>query len=73
MYSSYRLGIFGFLTSNELRSAGIKSNNGLRDQRTALLWISKHIAGFGGDRENVTIIGQSAGGGSSKPVLFSRE
>ena len=61
--SSYRLGVLGFLSSNELREAGYKANNGIRDQRTALLWIKRNIAGFGGDPQNVTIGGESAGGG----------
>ena len=57
------MGVFGFLTSNELRQAGFKPNNGLRDQRVALKWIQKHIQDFGGDPENVTLSGESAGGG----------
>lgn len=62
---SYRLGMFGFLTSQELRDAGFKANNGLRDQRIAFDWIKKNIAGFGGDPANVTVAGESAGGGMS--------
>ena len=60
---SYRLGAPGFLTSNELRNSGYKSNNGLRDQRVALRWVQKHIYQFGGDPENITACGMSAGGG----------
>lgn len=60
---SYRLGAPGFLASEELLSAGIKSNNGLRDQRAALNWIRTYIEGFGGDPNNVTIAGESAGAG----------
>lgn len=60
---SYRTGIFGFLTSEELRVAGIPGNNGLRDQRVAFEWIKKNIAGFGGDPGNITVCGESAGGG----------
>jgi hypothetical protein len=60
------LNVFGFLTSEELRAAGYKANNGLRDQRTAILWVQKHIRDFGGDPNNVTLAGMSAGGGKDK-------
>lgn len=59
---SYRLGHLGFMTSKELRDAGFKSNRAFLDQRAALQWIQKSIAGFGGDPDNVTIVGESAGG-----------
>jgi carboxylesterase type B len=59
--NSYRLGLPGFLTSEELRAAGYKGNNFLRDQRTAFEWVRKHIDGFGGDPDNITVIGESAG------------
>ncbi|RHZ63669.1 hypothetical protein CDV55_106327 [Aspergillus turcosus] len=59
---NYRLGAFGFLTSDELRRAGYKANNGLRDQKVAMKWVQKHIADFGGDPDNVTLAGMSAGG-----------
>ena len=61
---SYRLGAAGFLTSKELRDAGYRSNNALRDQRVALEWVNTHIRDFGGDPENVTAGGMSAGGGA---------
>lgn len=61
---SYRLGVFGFLTSEELRNAGYAANNGLRDQRVAFEWIKKYIGGFGGDPDNITVGGESAGGGN---------
>lgn len=70
---NYRLGCPGFLTTPELRKAGYKANNGLRDQRAALTWIQQYIFGFGGDPENVTVAGQSAGGGnpgSSRAPVF---
>lgn len=59
---NYRLGVPGFLTNPELRGAGYKPNNGLRDQQVALSWIKEHIKGFGGDPDNVTVAGQSGGG-----------
>ncbi|OJI91469.1 hypothetical protein ASPTUDRAFT_198432 [Aspergillus tubingensis CBS 134.48] len=75
---NYRLGACGFLTSEELVTRGYPSNRGLLDQRAALLFIQKYIAGFGGAPESVTLVGQSAGGVSathhlqSKMPLFKR-
>jgi len=60
---SYRLGLPGLLTSEELRKAGYPGNNSVRDQRTALQWVRKNIAGFGGDPDNITVAGESAGAG----------
>lgn len=57
---NYRLGSFGFLASPE---DGI-ANAGLLDQRLALDWVQEHIHKFGGNPENVTIMGISAGAGS---------
>lgn len=62
---SYRLGAFGFLTSEELRRAGYKANNGFRDQRVGIEWVRRHIRDFGGDPDNITLAGMSAGGGSN--------
>ncbi|KAJ5760370.1 carboxylesterase [Penicillium odoratum] len=70
---NYRLGAAGFLTSEELRQAGYRSNNGLRDQRVALEWVQKHIRDFGGDPDNVTAAGQSAGGASVTYHLHSQK
>ncbi|KAJ5792605.1 uncharacterized protein N7503_008583 [Penicillium pulvis] len=70
---NYRLGAPGFLTSEELRQAGYRSNNGLRDQRVALEWVQKHIRDFGGDPDNVTAAGQSAGGASVTYHLHSQK
>ena len=61
---AYRLGPLGFLAHPELTAeSGRKSsgNYGLLDQIAALEWIQRNIAAFGGDRERVTIAGQSAG------------
>jgi carboxylesterase type B len=51
--------------SQELRDAGYLGNNSLRDQKCALVWTKNHIEGFGGDPENVTAFGESAGAGTS--------
>src|SRR6202161_2139593 len=61
---NYRLGIFGFLATHELvaedphHSAG---NYGLLDELACLQWVRRNIAVFGGDPDNVTIFGESAG------------
>lgn len=60
---NYRLGILGFMHSPNTEGL-IPSNNGLHDQDLALSWIHDNISGFGGDPENITVVGQSAGGES---------
>ena len=59
---NYRLGPLGFLCLPELaEEAGHTGNYGLYDQMTAMKWVKDNIAAFGGDPENMTIMGQSAG------------
>ena len=61
---NYRLGALGFLAHPALasRPGGPAGNYGLMDQQAALRWVRDNIGQFGGDRHNVTIAGESAGG-----------
>jgi len=71
---NYRVGIFGFLAHPELTKESpnhASGNYGLLDQVAALKWIKKNIAAFGGDPENVTIDGQSAGSMSVNCLVAS--
>jgi para-nitrobenzyl esterase len=60
----YRLGVFGFLSHPALTAeqGGASGNYALMDQIKALQWVKANIASFGGDPDNVTIFGHSAGG-----------
>lgn len=61
---SYRLGFEGFGYID-----GVPSNRGVRDWIAALEWVQENISQFGGDPQNVTIAGQSAGGGAVLTLL----
>lgn len=68
----YRLGPFGFLAHAALAAEAPGSGNyGLLDQQAALAWVRDNIASFGGDPNNVTIAGTSAGGDSVGLQLVS--
>ncbi|KAL4262457.1 Carboxylic ester hydrolase [Pleurotus pulmonarius] len=67
----YRLGIFGFLAGSKVKANGAL-NAGLLDQEFALKWVQQHISKFGGDPNQVTIWGESAGAGSVLQHVVAR-
>ncbi|NMB20417.1 MAG: carboxylesterase family protein [Firmicutes bacterium] len=70
---NYRLNAFGFLCHPEItkEAPGAPANFGHLDQQFATRWVQRNIAAFGGDPDNITIGGQSAGGGSVLSQLTS--
>ena len=70
---NYRLNAFGFLCHPEitLQQPDAPANFGHLDQQAGTRWVKRNIASFGGDPENITIGGQSAGGGSVMSQLTS--
>lgn len=65
---NYRLEVLGFLC---LDSKEVPGNAGMKDQVAALRWISKNIGSFGGDPNNVTIVGENSGGVCTALHMFS--
>lgn len=66
---NYRVGAFGFLPSR-LTARERLLNVGLKDQRCLLEWVQENVAAFGGDPDNVTIMGSSAGAHSVCLFIF---
>lgn len=64
---NYRVGCFGFAYAPD----EVASNAGLRDQIVALRWIASEISAFGGNPQNITVFGQSAGAKSAECLLAS--
>lgn len=73
---NYRLGVLGYLAHPELSAESpqnISGNYGLKDQVAALQWVERNISAFGGNPENVTIAGESAGALSVVLLMVSPE
>ena len=70
---NYRLGLFGYACLPELAAeAGHAGNYGLYDQLCALQWVHDNIAAFGGDPDNITVMGQSAGAHSVQMLCSTK-
>jgi para-nitrobenzyl esterase len=72
---NYRMGVFGFLASEDLRreGGGAAGNYGLMDMVAALQWVRDNITQFGGDPHNVTIFGESAGSFAVSTLMASQQ
>jgi para-nitrobenzyl esterase len=70
---NYRLGVFGFLATADMakEANGAAGNFGLLDSVAALRWVKQNIAEFGGDPDNVTIFGESAGSFAVSTLMAS--
>ena len=71
---AYRVGVFGYFADKDLAAEsehGSTGNYGLLDQIKALEWVHNNIAAFGGDADNVTIAGESAGSSSVNALCAS--
>jgi para-nitrobenzyl esterase len=70
---AYRLGALGFLVHPWLAEPeGPPGNYGLHDALAALDWVRENIAAFGGDRDNITLFGQSAGAMAAQALVSSK-
>lgn len=72
---AYRLGVFGYLAHPELsKESGHGSGNyALYDQMAGIKWVKENIAAFGGDPNNITVFGQSAGSRSIQGIICSTQ
>lgn len=70
---NYRIGLMSFADFTQIPGGEDYTdfNLGIRDQICALEWIQENISGFGGDPDNVTIFGESAGAGSTGCLMYS--
>lgn len=74
MTINYRLGVFGFLATEDLarEAGGSAGNYGLMDMVQALEWVKGNIGQFGGDPGNVTIFGESAGSSAVSTLMAAQ-
>ena len=71
---NYRVGVLGYLTHKDIfEEYGREGNFGLDDQLLAIKWVKRHIKDFGGDPDNITLMGQSAGAISIQYLCLSSQ
>ncbi|MBE5845856.1 MAG: carboxylesterase/lipase family protein [Butyrivibrio sp.] len=71
---NYRVGVLGYLTHKDIfEEYGREGNFGLDDQLLAIKWVKRHIKDFGGDPNNITLMGQSAGAISIQYLCLSSQ
>ena len=71
---NYRLGVLGFMALDRLESGEVSNANfGLQDQVAAIKWVADNIEEFGGDKERITVHGQSAGATSTSLHLLNMD
>lgn len=68
---NYRVGLFGFLAYKDSTGDEVRGNLAIQDQIAALKWVKTNISEFGGNPDNVTIMGQSAGSQNCQMLLIS--
>ncbi|MBQ6333552.1 MAG: carboxylesterase family protein [Erysipelotrichaceae bacterium] len=62
VFANYRVGVLGYFCHERIQESYKRNGNfGLDDQLQAIKWVKEHIQEFGGDKENITLMGQSAG------------
>ncbi|KAF3939209.1 Acetylcholinesterase [Dactylella cylindrospora] len=70
---NYRLGVLGFLTCTQMLNIGYGGNYGFKDLVAAFGWIQRYIHGFGGNPDDITALGESAGAAAVTTLLWQEE